>query len=362
MPEVLEYKCPCCGGAVSFNTEGQNLKCPFCDTEFDIDALKNFEKATVDAAGNDAENDVGFGSATGQLNEDGMAVYICESCGGEIVTAATTAATSCPFCGNPTIIPGKLSGDLNPDLVIPFKLDKAAAISGLSGHLKGKRLLPKVFKKANHIKEVKGIYVPFWLFDSDADFDLLYKTTRVRMWSDSRYDYTETKYYSVTRTGNVSFDNVPSDGSSNMLDDLMQSLEPYDNSAAVDFNSAYLSGFLADRYDVSSSDCNAQVASRMKTTAEQMAYSSVVGYNTVTKAGGTVNLKNGRVRYALYPVWILNTEWKGQKFTFAMNGQTGKFVGNLPVDRGLFWRWFFGLSAAIAAAVFLLGALFFYLL
>ncbi len=246
--------------------------------------------------------------------------------------------------------------------MIPFKLDKAAAVSGLGGHLKGKRLLPRVFKTANHIKEVKGIYVPFWLYDSDADFDLLYKATRVRMWSDSRYDYTETKFYSVTRVGAVSFDKVPADGSANMPDDLMESLEPYDNSAAVDFSTAYLSGFLADRYDVTSEQCSARVGGRMRATAEQMAYSSVMGYNTVTKAGGTVNLKNGKVRYALYPVWILNTEWKGQKYTFAMNGQTGQFVGDLPVDKGLFWRWLLGLFASVSAAVLLLACLFFYLL
>ena len=160
----------------------------------------------------------------------------------------------------------------------------------------------------------------------------------------------------------VSFDKVPADGSANMPDDLMESLEPYDNSAAVDFSTAYLSGFLADRYDVTSEQCSARVGGRMRATAEQMAYSSVMGYNTVTKAGGTVNLKNGKVRYALYPVWILNTEWKGQKYTFAMNGQTGKFVGDLPVDKGLFWRWFLGLFASVSAAVLLLACLFFYLL
>ncbi len=362
MPEVIEYKCPCCGGAVSFNAAGQNLKCPYCDTEFDIDALDKFEKATEAGAKDDNSDGDSFEGAAERLDENGMTVYICESCGGEIVTADTTAATSCPFCGNPTVIPGRLSGDLKPDLVIPFKLDKAAAVSGLGGHLKGKRLLPKVFKTANHIKEVKGIYVPFWLFDSDADFDLLYKATRVRMWSDSRYDYTETKFYSVTRVGAVSFDKVPADGLANMPDDLMESLEPYDNSAAVDFSTAYLSGFLADRYDVTSEQCSARVGGRMRATAEQMAYSSVMGYNTVTKAGGTVNLKNGKVRYALYPVWILNTEWKGQKYTFAMNGQTGKFVGDLPVDKGLFWRWFLGLFASVSAAVLLLACLFFYLL
>lgn len=51
-------------------------------------------------------------------------------------------------------------------------------------HLRGKRLLPKVFKDQNHIDEIKGIYVPFWLFDTDADADIRYRATKVRSWSD----------------------------------------------------------------------------------------------------------------------------------------------------------------------------------
>ena len=111
MPEVIEYKCPCCGGAVSFNAAGQNLKCPYCDTEFDIDALDKFEKATEAGAKDDNADGDSFEGAAERLDENGMKVYICESCGGEIVTADTTAATSCPVCGNPTVIPGRLGGD-----------------------------------------------------------------------------------------------------------------------------------------------------------------------------------------------------------------------------------------------------------
>ena len=100
---------------------------------------------------------------------DGLRSYVCKSCGGEIVGDENTAATSCPFCGNPVVMMGQFSGALKPDLVIPFKLDKKAAKEGLKKHLTGKRFLPKIFKDQNHIDEIKGIYVPFWLFDTDVD-------------------------------------------------------------------------------------------------------------------------------------------------------------------------------------------------
>jgi hypothetical protein len=70
-----------------------------------------------------------------------------------------------------------------------------------------------------------------------------------------------------------------------------------------------------------------------------------------------VQLKNGTSKYALLPVWILNTTWKGQKYTFAMNGQTGKLVGDLPMDDGAYKKWLFGIAGAVGAAAFALSYL-----
>ena len=247
------------------------------------------------------------------------------------------------------MLTGRLSGDLKPDYVIPFKLDKKAAEAALRNHMKGKRLLPNLFRSENRISEVKGVYVPFWLFDADADAHIRYHATRIRTWSDRDYDYTETQHYAILRSGDLSFTHVPVDGSSRMPDDLMESIEPFDFSSAVDFQTAYLSGYLADRYDVNADDSIGRANERVKKSTESVFASTVVGYHTVVPESTSVRLANGRVRYALYPVWLLNTVWNGKTFSFAMNGQTGKFVGDLPVDKGKKWRWF-GLVSGIAAA------------
>ena len=120
------------------------------------------------------------GSEWQEGEADGLRSYVCKSCGGEIVGDENTAATACPFCGNPVVMMGQFSGDLKPDYVIPFKLDKKAAKEALNNHYKGKVLLPKVFKDQNHIDEIKGVYVPFWLFDAGADVNIRYRATRVR--------------------------------------------------------------------------------------------------------------------------------------------------------------------------------------
>lgn len=351
MPTLQEYKCPCCGGAIEFDSSLQKMKCPYCDTEFDMETLASYDAGLKDEQ-DSMEWETSAGGEWQEGEANGLRSYICRSCSGEIVGDANTAATSCPFCGNPVVMMGQFSGALRPDFVIPFKLDKNAAKAGLQKHLTGKRLLPKIFKDQNHIDEIKGVYVPFWLFDTDADARVRYRTTKLRCWSDSEYNYTETSHFLVHRGGSVGFEHVPVDGSSRMADDLMESIEPYDFSDAVDFQTAYLAGYLADKYDVDAEQSIERANERVKKSAEEAFASTVEGYDTVTAESSSVQLHGGKAKYALYPVWILNTTWKGQKYTFAMNGQTGKFVGDLPVDKAAARRWKLILTATFSAAVY----------
>lgn len=348
----LQYKCPCCGGQIEFDSASQNMKCPYCDTEYEVETLKSFDDVLNKEQGDNMTWETNAGTEWAEGETDGMRVYSCNSCGGEIVADATTAASSCPFCDNPVVMMGQFTGALKPDYVIPFKLDKEAAKKALKKHYGGKRLLPKVFKNENHIDEIKGVYVPFWLFDADADANVRYKATRIRCWSSGDYDFTETSFYSVLRAGNVGFERVPVDGSTKMADDLMESIEPFDFKDAVDFQTAYLSGYLADKYDVDSEQSITRANDRIKRSTENAFASTVQGYTSVMPEHTSIQLQNGKAKYALYPVWLLNTTWKGKKYTFAMNGQTGKFVGDLPVDKGAYKRWLFGLTAAIGAAAF----------
>ncbi len=352
MSELFEYKCPCCGGAIEFDATVQKMKCPFCDTEFEMETLKSYDEELKNEKPDDMNWETQAGSEWEQGEEEGLRSYVCKSCGGEIVADETTAATSCPYCDNPIVMSGQFSGALRPDYVIPFKLDKKAAKEGLKNHLSGKRLLPKVFKDENHIDEIKGVYVPFWLFDADADANIRYKATKIRAWSDSNYEYTETSFFAVSRGGKIAFERVPVDGSERMPDDLMESIEPFDFRDAVDFQTAYLAGYLADKYDVTAEQSIDHANQRIKKSTEQSFADTVKGYASVVPEYTSIQLKNGKAKYALYPVWLLNTTWQGKKYTFAMNGQTGKFVGDLPVDKSAAMKWRLGLTAVAGLATY----------
>ena len=351
MSSLLNYVCPSCDGKIEFNAGTQTMKCPYCDTEYDVSALEELEEAKKEEKVRedvfDWEN-----TANDKWDENeksNLVTYLCNTCSGELITDATTAATTCPFCGNPVVLTQRLQGLMKPDFVIPFKLDKKQAMEAYKKHITGKKLLPDIFKDKNHIDEIKGVYVPFWLFDADVEGDAKYKTTKVRHWSDSNYNYTETSHYSVFRGGNISFAKIPVDGSSKMADDLMESIEPYTFSDAVDFNTAYLSGYFADKYDVGVDESRIRANLRIKQSMLDTLSDTVHGYSSVVCESSNVNVISGSSVYALYPVWLLNTTFEGEKYIFAMNGQTGRFVGNLPMDKKKFAK-YFAISATVGTA------------
>lgn len=344
--------CPACKAELNCDPNAAEATCPSCGAEFELEALKAYAAQKAEKKPDNMTWDTQAGEQWQQGEADGLRLYSCKTCGGEIVADETTGATACPYCGNPVVMTGHFTGALKPDLVIPFKVDKKAAMEALNNHCKGKRLLPKVFKDQNHIEEVKGLYVPVWLFDADADAQVEYEASRTRHWSDSDYDYTETSHYAVIRGGGIGFENVPVDGSTKMDDALMESIEPYDIAGAVPFQAAYLPGYLADKYDVDAKASIERANRRIKQSTEDAFRSTVTGYTSVTTVDSNVSLENSRARYALYPVWILNTQWNGQKFTFAINGQTGKIAGDLPMDKGLFWKYLLSVTGAVTALAF----------
>ena len=360
--QVTNYQCPNCLAGLRFDGASGQLACDSCDNKFDVSLVEQLfaDKAeTAASAGVEPQWDISLTNTFSEEEAANMRGYSCPSCAAEIICEQTTAATSCPYCGNPTVVPGQFSAQLKPDFVVPFKLEKKAAIEALKKYYKGKKFLPKSFSDANHIEEIKGIYAPFWLYDGETDAYMRFHATRSHTHTSGNYRITETDHYRVTRQGNVAFQKVPVDASSKMPDAHMDSVEPFDYNELKPFSMAYLPGFLADKYDEDAEFCSKRANQRIINSTEEVIRSTITGYNTVTREYSNINLKKGDVRYALMPVWLLSTKWKDKNYLFAMNGQTGKLIGDLPVDIGKFLGWFFALAAPIAAVLVAAYYLFF---
>ena len=374
--QVTNYQCPACTGPLHYSAKSGKLACDYCGSSFDvaeIEALYARKEAEAAAAKQAADAKAEAAQAakaeaaeaaaasggwdTSDLSRDwgaeadGLRVYSCPSCGAELICDQSTAATACPYCGNPAIVPGQFSGALRPDYILPFRLSKDDAVQALRAHYKGKPFLPRSFTSANHIEQIQGVYVPFWLFDGGAEGAASYRAGNTNVFETGDYEITETRHYHVVRAGSLAFEKIPVDASSKMPDDHMDSIEPFDYAQLRPFSTAYLPGYLADKYDVTIDDSRDRADTRCRETLAQALRDTVTGYGACVTEREDIALRRGKVHYALLPVWMLSTKWRGQDFLFAMNGQTGKLVGDLPTDRGRFWGMFAAIAAPLTVAL-----------
>ena len=355
--QVATYQCPSCTAPLAYDAASGKLHCEFCNSSFEvaqIEALMAEKEQKAEAAFIQA-NEAGAWDTSAMSSDwgadgEGMKSYGCPNCGAELVCDATTAATSCPYCGNPTVVPGQFSGMLKPDFVIPFKVTKEEAIAKLKEHYKGKFFLPKRFSDENAIREIKGVYVPFWMFDGEASGSAAYEATRVDIYEVGETEYTDTYHYHVTRSGRVAFEKIPVDASSKMDDAYMDSIEPFDYSELKPFSTAYMPGYLADKYDVTVEETAGRADERAKKTLSDALHTDAcIGYTSCVPSYEDIQLERGKVHYALLPVWMLSTEWGGKRYMFAVNGQTGKTVGDLPLNKKKVAATFAAVAAAVAA-------------
>ena len=367
--QVTNYQCPDCMAPLRYDGASGMLKCDYCGKAHTPESIEQYyhhqlqeaEQAAVDAVAAEAaaaaagHHDADYSSdEVWDAEQEGMKIYQCPSCGAQLICDATTAATSCPYCGNPSVIPGQFHGILRPDYILPFRLSKDDAVSALKQYYKGKLLLSRKFSDENHLQEIKGIYVPFWLFDGRAVADIHYRATRVMSARHGDEMVTTTDYFDVRRAGSVSFTRIPADGSQKMPDDLMDSIEPFDFTELKPFSSAYMPGFFADIYDVGDRESFERARKRGTHSAEQIIDSTVTGYSSVSPTRKQVQMYREKTSYALLPVWMLSTRWNGNNYIFAMNGQTGKFIGDLPVSKGRYFAWMGAIAAQLAALLAIL--------
>lgn len=341
---VLNNKCPSCGSSINFDPKTGGWTCTYCRKSFNLD-----EMMLHDNASNKQNNE--------NVESKNIVAYKCKSCGAEIVTDENTASTFCVYCRNTAILKNKLTGEFRPKMVIPFKNTKEDAINAFKSILKGKPLAPRDFNSAENIEKIRGVYIPFWLFDINSQGKMTCKCTKVRNWYSGNYYYTETKTYDVEREGSLRFEKLPVDGSTHFDNALMNSIEPFDYTQLTDYNHAYLAGFLAEKYDVNSFDASPDAIERCKGTASQELLNSLSAYTSKRIISQNIEVKKDNDIYVLLPVWLLNIKYRNKMYTFAMNGQTGKFIGDIPVDKKRAWMYRIGVFVICSLIIFLISYL-----
>lgn len=347
--KVINYKCPNCAGPMQFDIETQRWTCRFCNSDFDVADLERLEKQVgTEMPEPDAE-------PSDEFQAGDTAVYICPDCGGRIITVFNTAATFCVYCHNPVVVAAHLQGEHKPVKIIPFQLPKERALAALREVCRKKPLLPKSFRHAAKRGEITGLYVPFWLFNANIYISVGGTARNVGSWTSGGYRNEKTDHFRILRQATIPFEMVPVDASLRMDNDLMDALEPFDCSQLADFSMEYLSGFFAESYDEDATDCTLRFIERSDKGALQYIHETLKGYHSTTLE--TVEVRRGNMQsiYTMLPVWIMNIKDGKKIYTFAMNGQTGKVAGNLPLSAKRAWGWFGGFLLILIILTVLFG-------
>ncbi|WP_343208506.1 TFIIB-type zinc ribbon-containing protein [Anaerolentibacter hominis] len=344
---VLQYKCPNCGADMVFDSESGMLVCDSCGAKQPADQYK------------DPSGERDQPASTLQDTRE----YQCNNCGAVLITDKDTTATTCSFCGAPMILNDRLSGSLAPAKIIPFSISKEEAQAAFKKWCKNGLLTPKDFMTADRIKNITGIYVPFWLYDVHTDAVLEATCTRVRSYSRGDYIYTETSYFDVFRQADLKYLKVPADASEKMNDELMDKLEPYRYDNLKDFNTPYLAGFIAEKYNYTDQDLLGRMKERVRQYAGSYLNGTIAGYSTTSVRREDVRFTEQDAYYTLLPVWMVCYDYKQSEHVFAMNGQTGKIVGKPPLSKKRMAGWFAGIAGGtfllIKLIAFLIGGVFF---
>lgn len=380
METTFTHKCPNCGGPLLFNPKDQKFHCEYCLNIYTEEEVTRYEQQQHEAhlenpSTTTAEENLTFtakeeSSATQQTetteNETTadagtMEIFNCPSCGAQIVTDATTAATYCYYCHNPVVLAGRLSGEFLPENVLPFTIEKDEAIEKFLAWTKKKWFIPRDFFSKNQIDKLTGVYFPYWVVDAEVDGQLQATGTSIRIWRVGDIEYTETKRFNVGRSGKLSFKELVKNAlSKNVQQKMVEGVQPFLIDQAVPFKSQYLAGFQAEKRDIEYEAIKKHVQQELQDYSESLLRDSASGYTTLTNVRTDISLNQENNHYMLLPIWLVtyrSQEQSKKVYYYAMNGQTGKVSGVLPISYTRLGLATLGIFAGLLA-LFLLGGYF----
>ncbi len=353
LEEIVTYKCKNCGSDLNFDANSGKLVCGSCKGDFFVSEYETFENVDFEK--------IKVKTTTSTFNSDEVKEYNCDNCGAVLLTDAHTASTNCNFCGSSMVIAERLSGSVAPAQVIPFKITNEEAQKAFKKWCRNGKVTPNDFFTEDRIRNIEGLYVPFWLYDLNSQAEGEALCTRIRSYTTKGYHVTETRHYMAYRRVAADYLKIPVDASIKMDDSTMDLLEPFDYKDLTKFNAAYLSGFSTEKYNYTDKELFDRVKNRSDQFIRDYLRSTIYGYSTTNLIRVKSDVKQRNAVYTLFPVYVVNYKYKNKDYTFAMNGQTGKIIGTPPICKSKVIKYFLIvslISIGIFEAIYWLWRLF----
>lgn len=327
---IKTYKCPSCGAGIHFKPALQKFHCDYCLSEYteeEINALnkEKLEEEEKETPQENMEENIGE-------EQNHLASYECNSCGAQVVTDDTTTSTFCYYCHNPVIISDRLAGTFKPDKMIPFTIDKEKAKKIFLDWASKYKYIPKEFYSNSQLEKITGMYLPYWWADCQLDVDYVGEANSVKVWRAGDIEYTETKKYNIVRKGMIDLNNVEELAFTKIDNELLNGIAPYNESEAINFSMAYLSGFFAEQYNINKEDITPKIEEQIKKYSKSLINDTMSDFSFINEKSNNTKILSKKMNYTLLPAWILTYKYNGEVYVFAVNGQTGKSFGELPLD------------------------------
>lgn len=309
------YKCPSCGAGIHYKPALKKFKCDYCLSEYTEEEFRNFNQEDEH-----------------QHEQTHIQSYTCDSCGANVVTDDTTTATFCYYCHNPVILSGKLEGDFRPKKMIPFLIDKEKAKESFLKWAGNKKFVPVDFTSTSQLEKITGVYIPYWWVDAKADVNYIGEGRNIRVWRVGDREYTETKKYKIIRQGDIQLKNVGEVAFDKINRSLLNGILPFRENEAVEFSMPYLSGFFAEQYNITRKEAEPMIEGQINRYYDYLVSGLISGYDRVNTINNGIDIQEEEWNYTLLPAWMLTYIYNGKTYIFAVNGQTGKSFGELPLS------------------------------
>ena len=318
------FKCPNCGSVLCFDPKTSKLKCTHCNS---LQELTNVTGAfEIPYTSNSETSYTPWGEAK---------TVKCRSCAAEFAVNDYETATSCPFCGTTNIMHTDDVPGIKPNAVLPFKITQEEAKESFKSWLKKRAMSPSSLKKLAEEKDLKGVYVPVFTFDTNtfSTYSIRYGIHRtVTVGSGkNRRTIVVTDWYTDNGRYSDRFNDIQIEASQFMASKNLRKIGGFDSDNAKLYSPQYIAGFTAERYSTGL-DQSWEMARDLIDSSIRSSILSRYSYDELDYLNVSTQYNEKTYKYLLAPIWLMVYNYKGKNYTCIINGRNGAADGSAPLS------------------------------